>query len=268
MLTPFKSVTPPFSIESLAHPFEQSFPGTFVSVGEFYSFIEVCFLQSGKAEFVIEEKVYRAEGGTLVIYGPQHFHKFRSIEGSPIKIYNLSMKIKGSLPDGILDTLFSLDQRLEERFLSAFSKARDFLEGEAQNSVGVIAALELQSLIIELCNNPSPCHESVSTGAALTYKSIIETMQKEIYSNITLDDITKRVNISRSYLKTLFAKYCDLPPKQYYRTLRLHECIRLLEAGEPISKIAETMNFSYPNHFTQFFKSEMGLTPTEYRARL
>ncbi len=268
MLTPFKSVTPSFSIKSLAHPFERDFPSSFASVGEFYEFIEICFLQSGKAEFVIEEKVFLAESGTLFIYAPMHLHKFRGLGNSPLKLYTLSMMIEGSLPDGIYDTIFSLDSELQERFLSAFKKARDFLEDKVDDTVGVLASLELQSLIIDICRNQSPRKESLSTGAANTYKSIIETMQKEVFSNLSLGEIAKRLNISLSYLKVLFAKYNDLSPKEYYRKLRLHESILLLHKDITITKIAETMNFSYPNHFTQFFKKETGLSPTEYKAKM
>ena len=91
------------------------------------------------------------------------------------------------------------------------------------------------------------------------------TEEKEIYSNITLEEIAKRVNISRSYLKTLFAKYCDIPPKEYYRKLRLRETMQLLLDDGSVSEIAERMNFSYPNNFTEFFKNETGMSPTEYK---
>ncbi len=268
MLTSFKKVSPSFSIESLAHPYEHSFPATFASVGEFYNFIEICYLKSGKAEFVIEEKVYLVEGGTLVFYKPLHFHKFRSVEGTPLKLYNLSMEINGNLPNGFYDTPFALDLRQEEKFLSAFRAAREFLEGAAEDAIGTLAALELQSLIVDISRRPLPHREYLSTDSARRYKEIIETMEKEVYSNITLETIAKRVNISLSYLKTLFAKYCDLSPKEYYRKLRLREAMQLLLDDVSVSEIAERMNFSYPNNFTEFFKKEMGITPTEYRARL
>lgn len=265
MLTPFKKVATSFSIESLAHPHEHSLPATFASIGEFYNFIEMCYLESGKAEFVIEDKVYLVESGTLVFYKPLHFHKFRSVEGTTLKLYTLSMEIRGNLPDRLYDTPFSLDAQQEEKFLSAFRAAREFLERDADNSVGTLAALELQSLIVDISRQPIQQHEYLSTDSALTYKKIIETMESEVSSNITLDEIAKRVNISKSYLKTLFAKYCDLPPKEYYRKLRLREAMRLLLDNVSVSEIAERMNFSYPNNFTEFFKNEMGMTPTEYK---
>ncbi len=266
MLTPFKKVTPAFSVESLAHPYEHNFPSTFASAAEFYNFIEICYLESGKAEIVIEEKVFLVEGGTLVFYAPLHLHKFKSIGATPLKLYNLSMQIRGDLPSEIYDTPFSLEPRLGEKFLSAFRNARAFLEDSADDSLGSLAALELQSLIIDLCRKPSVRHELLSTPSALTYKAIIETMEREVLSNVSLEDIAKSVNISKSYLKTLFVKYCDLSPKEYYRKLRLREAMQFLLDGYSVSKIAEMMNFSYPNNFTEFFKKEAGLSPTEYKA--
>lgn len=268
MLTPFKEIISTFSIASLAHPAEQDLPISFASIGEFHNFVEICYLKSGEAEVILEEKVYIIEDGTFLLCKPLHYHNIRNVGEAPLKLYNLSMKINGGLPNEIFDTPISLDIRTEEKFLSAFYKAHDFINDKADAAVGEIAAYELQSLIVDLCRKPYVEHEILSTPAALTYKAIIETMEREVCSNITLDDIAKSVNISRSYLKALFEKYCDISPKNYYRKLRLREAMRLLQEGCSVSKIAELMNFSYPNHFTQFFKKETGLSPTEYKARL
>lgn len=268
MLTPFKEITRSFSIESFAHPAEQTLTSDFVAIGEFHNFVEIQFLKSGKAELVIQEKVFNIESGSLLFIKPLRYHKISGIEVAPLKLYNLSMKIRGDLPNGIYDNVFKLDNRSKELFLSAFQKASDFLLGKADAVAGELAAYELQSLIIDVCRNPRVLqHNVLETPSALTYKAIIETMEREVLSNITLDDIAKNLNISRSYLKTLFAKYCDLSPKEYYRKLRLREAMQLLKDGYSVSKIAEMMNFSYPNHFTEFFKNETGMSPTEYRAR-
>lgn len=267
MKTQFKPVLRSFEIESLAYPFERSFSSKFTFDGELHDFIELVYIKSGKVEIVKEEKVYLADGGTIFFHAPMEFHKIKSAHGTSPKVYNLSMKVRGALPDGIYDNLFLLDLRLEERFLSAFSKARDFLEGGSSDTFGHIASLELESLILDICLSSARHGKILSTSAAKAYRQVIETMEREIYSNISLEEIASQVNISRSYLKLLFSKFCDLSPKEYYRKLRLREAIRLLADGVSVSKIAEMMNFSYPNHFTQFFKKETGLSPTEYRSR-
>ena len=268
MPTPFKTVSHSFSIESFAYPFERNFSSKFTFDGELHDFIELVFIQSGKVEVVKENKIYLAEGGTLLFHAPMEFHKIKSAEGTSPKVFNLSMKINGCLPDGIYDNLFLLDIRSEELFLSAFNKAREFLEENAGDSVGEFAAASLRCLILDICKKPYTRQKFLSTPSALTYKAVVETMEREIYSNISLDDIASRVNISPSYLKTLFRKYCDLSPKEYYRKLRLREAIRLLQDGISVSKIAEIMNFSYPNHFTEFFKNQTGVSPSKYRTRL
>ena len=268
MSAPFKPVLRSFEIESLAYPFERNFSSKFTFDGELHDFIELVYIKSGKVEVVKEETIYLADGGTLLFHAPMEFHKIKSAEGTSPKVYNLSMKVRGSLPDGIYDGLFSLDLRLEERFLAAFSKARNFLEGSASDALGQVACLELEALILDICRYPAHHGEVLSTSAARAYRAVIEAMEHEIYSNVSLEEIAGRVNISRSYLKALFAKFCDLSPKEYYRKLRLREAMRLLAEGASVSKIADMMNFSYPNHFTQFFKKETGLSPTEYRSRL
>lgn len=267
-MTPFKPVSRAFEIESLAYPFERNFSSKFIFDGELHDFIELVYIKSGAVEVVKEETIYLVDGGTILFHAPMEFHKIKSAKGTSPKVYNLSMRVRGALPDGIYDHLFSLDLRLEERFISAFSKARDFLEESAPKEIGQLATLELEALIIDICRSSAHHGKVLSTSAAKAYRAVIEAMEREIYSNVSLEEIAGRVNISRSYLKSLFSKFCDLSPKEYYRKLRLREAMRLLAEGASVSKIAEMMNFSYPNHFTQFFKNETGLSPTEYRARL
>ncbi|MEM6630068.1 MAG: helix-turn-helix domain-containing protein [Bacteroidota bacterium] len=39
----------------------------------------------------------------------------------------------------------------------------------------------------------------------------------------------------------------------------------LLASNAPISQIAYSLGFEYPQHFSKFFKNKIGMTPTAYR---
>ena len=42
---------------------------------------------------------------------------------------------------------------------------------------------------------------------------------------------------------------------------------RILYSADPISQIAYSLGFQYPQHFCRLFKKRMGCTPNEFRAQ-
>ena len=90
-------------------------------------------------------------------------------------------------------------------------------------------------------------------------------MQESVSSNLTLEELAAKNNVSISYLKLLFKKYAGVSPKGYYTRLRLHHAAELLEKGIPISEISDRMSFSSPNYFSEFFKRNTGLSPSEFK---
>ncbi len=90
-------------------------------------------------------------------------------------------------------------------------------------------------------------------------------MQKAVYDNFSIETLASRNFISVSYVKKLFRRYANLSPKHFYDDLRAKEAALLLQDGQSVAAVAETMNFSSPNYFTLFFKKHFGVTPSAYR---
>jgi len=43
---------------------------------------------------------------------------------------------------------------------------------------------------------------------------------------------------------------------------------KIFDASKSVSEIAYELGFKYPQHFTRFFKQQVGSTPNEYRNSL
>jgi AraC family transcriptional activator of pobA len=43
---------------------------------------------------------------------------------------------------------------------------------------------------------------------------------------------------------------------------------KIFDASKSVSEIAYELGFKYPQHFTRFFKQQVGSTPNEYRTSL
>ncbi len=84
--------------------------------------------------------------------------------------------------------------------------------------------------------------------------------------NITLDDIAKECELSKSELCKLFKKYVGQSPMQYLMKYRISSsCYFLLYTSDSIGVIATKIGIDDPNYFAITFKKMMGCTPSEYR---
>ncbi len=89
----------------------------------------------------------------------------------------------------------------------------------------------------------------------------------ENYSNdISLNDFSYRVNLSPSYLSSLFKEYQHNTFLDYINHFRISKAKPLLiNTSQPISQIAEQVGYGNVNTFIRIFKKLESLTPGQYR---
>ena len=255
-----------FSIDSIGYALDRVFPSDFVYDGESHPSVEFVYVQSGKLEVVEEENVYIMEAGELIVHGPMKFHRLKSTGNTSPHVYNLSAVISGIVPESLYGGVFRLDKGEQDAFLKIFQNAEQF---EASSNpdcyLGQEIVSELGAFIVRISRRTSKSNKLSDEPCAAVYRNLVETMNREIYANLSLSDIARREHISVSYVKALFYRYAGISPKTYYISLRTNEAARLLSEDMPINEISEKMNFSSPNYFSLFFKKNMGVTPNDYK---
>ena len=84
----------------------------------------------------------------------------------------------------------------------------------------------------------------------------------------TLDELARRVALSRSALADRFATLVGEPPMQYLMHWRLAIAARALRSGaEAIVRIAERAGYESDAAFSRAFKREFGMPPAAWRRR-
>ena len=100
--------------------------------------------------------------------------------------------------------------------------------------------------------------------------SAIEVAKKYIESNyskdLSLDDVSKVVDISPYYFSKLFKDEAGINFVDYVTGIRIEHAKQLIsDGGLSIKEICAAVGYSDPNYFTRSFKKKVGLTPTEYK---
>jgi len=124
----------------------------------------------------------------------------------------------------------------------------------------------LGQLIIEYCSMFFESIRNVSRTKPDTIEKAKEYICQHLSEVLTLHDISEYVFCSPNYLCTRFKQETGLSLFEFITKKRLEiGCKMLREDNMPAYLIGEKVGYPDPKYFTKVFKSNFGLTPSEYR---
>lgn len=98
----------------------------------------------------------------------------------------------------------------------------------------------------------------------LTYA--IRYMYRHLHENLTLGELSKELELSKSYLNVIFQKYAHRAPLEFFVHLKMTQACKQLKATDLcIYEIAQQLGYSDPYYFSRLFKKVVGVSPKEYK---
>lgn len=253
-----------FTIHSFYSAFDYNWSDRFSFEGESHDFWEIVYVVSGAVDITEDDRIYELTQGYILIHAPMEFHKICSANGTSPHVLVLSFAADGSLPKNLADGSFLLSSEMGSTYEKLFQQAKEFVDDSENILMGQEAADRLSAFLMRLSRRYTAENTLLHSRPATVYARLVETMNAHICDNITIEEVARRCNVSVSYMKQLFGRFAGVGPKVYYSRLRCGEAIRLLQEGVPAAQIADQLNFSSPNYFSEFFKRMTGLSPTRY----
>ena len=95
-------------------------------------------------------------------------------------------------------------------------------------------------------------------------KTVCDFLENNYMKNITLNDLSDLIGLSKYYLLRSFTKQKGISPYSYLETIRIGKAKNFLEQGIAPIDVALQTGFTDQSHFTNFFKKLIGLTPKQY----
>lgn len=257
-----------FHIEKiLKKMYDRNLSKKYVFEGERHNFWEIIYVERGKIEVVENDEIYILSSGDMLFHAPMEFHRVRTIEDTVPHVRNLSFVVSGALPENLSDGIFRLNNEQRQSYVNLFDYIKQEMTTAKNDNVciGQQVALRLGAFILDICDNAETTEIVSKTASAMTYKTLVRLMNKEVLSGMSLEDFAKASFVSVSYIKLVFKKYAGISPKTYYNQLRIAEAKKLLSKGQSVLQVSEKMNFSSPNHFIRFFKRHTLVTPNAFK---
>jgi AraC-like DNA-binding protein len=87
-------------------------------------------------------------------------------------------------------------------------------------------------------------------------------------ARLGLDGLAAAAGVSKSQLERDFGKLFGMTPGAFLQQLRIERSLQLLETTMTIAQVAHACGYADHSAFTQRFRDTLGLTPSDYRARL
>ncbi len=98
-------------------------------------------------------------------------------------------------------------------------------------------------------------------------QSVLEYLEKHFDREVSLDDMTELIGVSRQHLCRIFRQELNIRPFEYLTKIRLQKAKELLAEPDSLilKEIASRTGFNDVSYFCAVFKQYEGMTPIEFR---
>ena len=168
----------------------------------------------------------------------------------------------GSIADAVLQSLpkdhvFCPDR--PDAFLAIFRELQEADQSWEEKS------LLLYRLLMKLHQELTAYEETA--GYPLLVETALRLMEEESAYLDGVEDVADRLEVSAGHLSRVFSEAVGMPPGKYLKKCRIQYARKLLEQGDiPVHLIADMCGFTSANYFAKVFRSEFGMSPSEYIA--
>lgn len=122
----------------------------------------------------------------------------------------------------------------------------------------------LNNLSLKDCKN----ERKFAGSQVLTIKEIQAYMTANLNHRYTLKELSEKFNIALTSMKVCFKGVYGSPIYSYMKSYRMQAAMVLLKnSSESITEIAAKMGYDNPSKFSEVFKKEFGVLPSDFRKK-
>jgi len=226
--------------------------------------IEIFFENSGIS--IINSKKYTLEKGNVIIAKPGQVRN--SI--FPFKCYYIHLQ-----PDEYLDKylLHTPDMMKVGRLQILIDIIRTLMSYKNSPFEGceILTQSKLLELIYHLNNEASMHNRKINSTHFIDHKIIlkaIDFIEANFHTELSLETISKHVNLSPVYFHGMFTSAVGKTPHEYVIETRIKKAKdMLLTSEDSVATISQETGFTSQSYFSYVFKKQTGYTPNQFRAK-
>ena len=238
--------------------------------------IELGFVVAGEGEYVLEGEQFDICAGDLFLVRPNEQHCVPTITSDELLSFNIHFSplyVWRVLSDYIeterLNSLVRSDIAIAARVrgnaevTALVKEAREAFAADDRFALRRLVPM----LLVEIAKT-LPKSQGVigSTLHLRDVRAAIHYIEGNLSEHITLEDIARAGNMSKSHLNEWFRTVTGMTPYEYLLVSRVERAVELLRGTDmTVLSVSESCGFSNLANFNKAFKKRTGLTPQGYR---
>ncbi len=250
----------------------------FTADSHWHDDIEFISVLSGSMDYNVNGEILHLKAGQGIIVNARQIHYGFSAEHNECDFYCLL------LHPMLLCTSWQIDRDFVTPILSDSSLPYIFLDSANEWQRQVLKGIEeiylckdkpnaplyIQSVFygiwIKLSDNALRLRGVKKQDRNLSVlKDMLIFIQKNYAERVTLSDIARSGNVSKSTCLAIFKKYLQNTPANYLLEYRLKSSLEMLKAkGLSVTEIALRVGFGGVSYFAEAFKKRYGCSPSQY----
>lgn len=247
-----------YEFEGIVQPFAPHFHEHFV----------VGLVEGGERELRCSEKTFSIHKNQLLIFNPHQSHGCSDSSSRPFHFRGLNLpvpllqKFAAEMKGAEIPVRFSQIVIDDEDLSADFRKLHHSLMRQE-------GGLEKEELFVWLFSELIQRYARITASpASVCRQEVFQAVCfiKNHFSHpITLEEICRRVGLSRSTLLRAFLKEQGVSPNTYLQSIRLSEAKKMLSEGIAPSEVAVACGFFDHSHLCAAFRRFLGLSPAAYQ---
>lgn len=232
----------------------------------------IILVYDGEAAIGCNGKEYHVSRGNLIYFKPGDLRYGKIYSLNPMKCFAVDFHFvcpffsnetwqmeSADLP---FDTIGHIhDTRLLSKLVDLFSEFVDFwISGKPSLSI------RCRSVFLELVNLLLQCEagNSMNFDKIRKTEKLIQYMLEHYKRHISLKELCDVLNISPSYLGTIFKEVTGNTPIEYLLDIRMKKAKSLLVSGSSVTETSRLVGFNDIFYFSKYFKKLEGISPSEF----
>lgn len=229
--------------------------------------IEIAYVLRGKTKAYLDSKEYVVEAGDLFVSFPNKVHYFDTFsdEQSYLLIFSPDVFSDFSsllLKNDPIEPVIKKDKLPEEIYTlltnayNAYISEEKFRTEKVKGYVNIFLADIIPCLEFrEATNNHTEMLSSILSYCVEHYKD-----------NISLDEMSKELHVSKYYISRLFSEKIKIGFNDYINMLRINDAKEhLIKTNDSVTEIGINVGYNTIRSFNRAFLSQTGMQPREYR---
>lgn len=245
--------------------------------------IEIALVYQGKMKYKVNEKEYTIAEGDCLFINANALHMGWSIGNEPCVYHAMTMdpsilcqeksELRGKYVDPVLDctALTSLlirpEQDWQMKLISNLKEIDAIYQTKSccYEFEVISGIIKFWSLLYQNINSFLG-QQNMPNKNVVWLKMILNFIHENYASGISLDDIARSANISKSECSHFFKQYMRESPFDYLLQYRIEKSLPLLlYEDKNITESALAVGFPNSSYYTEIFKRYKGVTPREYK---